>query len=367
MAEYSTPEQRTEMPTEKRMGEIRREGQLFFSRDICVVATLFTGVLIVQWLTKNLLQDISQLMTVIFDKAAEVKELSQASVMSLIGDLVLKIAGSVFIIVLTIAIVGSLTVLVQTGWNIKEKKIDIKFSRLNPIAGFKRIFSVQGFIATAKALLKLVIILPIGFLALRDHLSEFIKLVYFPIPALLVYTGVTSRQVFYQVFYVLVAFALFDFVYGKFQWLRLNKMTKDEVKDEKKAIEGDEATRRRIISKGMQRITQRIKASVPKAHVIITNPTHYAVALKYERGIDDAPIVVAKGRGEIALRIREIAKEAGVPIIERKVLARALYASARVGSIIPNDLFKAVAEVFAYLYRVKTPRKFITSPQKIQQ
>jgi flagellar biosynthetic protein FlhB len=156
--------------------------------------------------------------------------------------------------------------------------------------------------------------------------------------------------------YIFVALAVVDWVWGKFQWLKKNKMTKEEVKEERKSIEGDEAMRRKMISKGMARIAQKLKKSVPQADVIVTNPTHYAVALKYDRGNHTAPIVVAKGTDFIAQRIREIGKEHNIPILERKALARALYASTEVGSEIPRDLFKAVAEVLAFVYRLKRPR-----------
>jgi flagellar biosynthesis protein FlhB len=132
-------------------------------------------------------------------------------------------------------------------------------------------------------------------------------------------------------------------------------MTKQEVKDERKAQEGDETTKRKIIAKGLQRIQQRIMFSVPRADVVITNPTHFAVALRYDRGKDAAPTVVAKGQDYLALKIREIARASGVPIVERKALARALYASTEVGKEIPRELFRAVAEVLAYVYRLKGP------------
>jgi len=162
--------------------------------------------------------------------------------------------------------------------------------------------------------------------------------------------------------YVLGALTLTDIAWGKYQWLRQNKMTKEEVKDERKAVEGDETMRRKMIAKGMARIVQKLKTTVPKADVIITNPTHYAVAIKYDRDAFAAPIVVAKGTDFIAQRIREIAGEHNIPILERKALARALYASTEVGSEIPRDLFRAVAEVLAYVFRHKRGQQ----PAKVQ-
>jgi flagellar biosynthetic protein FlhB len=169
------------------------------------------------------------------------------------------------------------------------------------------------------------------------------------------FTGEAINDLFWKILYVLIAMAAFDYFYGRFRWFKQNKMTKDEIKDERKAVEGDETTKRRIIQKGLSRIMQRIAKSVPKAHVVVTNPTHYSVALQYDRGTDKAPRVVAKGKGFVALRIREIARANGVPVLERKPLARALFKSVEVGSEIPRELFKAVAEVLAYVYRLKNP------------
>ena len=188
-----------------------------------------------------------------------------------------------------------------------------------------------------------------------------VGLVHYTIADILAFTSNAMWSVFWKVVYVLSALAIFDYVWGKYQWLRRNRMTKDEVKDERKATEGDETTKRKIQAKGLQRVMQRIRQSVPKADVIVTNPTHYAIALKYDRSTMSAPVVVAKGKGFLALRIREIAKEHGVPILERKSLARALYAGSEVGSQIPHELFRAVAEVLAYVYKLKN--KFRAQPQ----
>jgi flagellar biosynthetic protein FlhB len=166
------------------------------------------------------------------------------------------------------------------------------------------------------------------------------------------FTAGEMVTLFWKIMYVLIAIAIFDWVYGRWSWLRQNKMTKEEVKDEKKAIDGDEATKRRIIAKGLSRIMQRIKTAVPKADVVVTNPTHYAVALQYDRAKMSAPKVVAKGKNFMAEQIKKIARESGVPIIEKKSLARALYQSVEVDQQIPVELFRATAEVLAYVYKM---------------
>ena len=206
-----------------------------------------------------------------------------------------------------------------------------------------------------KAIVKLVLIIPLAYLALKGEADKMIQLIHTSLSKVFQFTGIEMEHLFWKIMYIQIAIAIFDYVWGKFQWFKSNKMTKEEVKDERKSVEGDETTKRKMIAKGLQRAAQRLKKSVPTADVVVTNPTHYSVALKYDRATMKAPQVLAKGSGFVALRIREIAKEAGVPVLERKPLARALYSSVEVGKEIPYELFKAVAEVLAYVYRLKNP------------
>ncbi|MCB0330939.1 MAG: EscU/YscU/HrcU family type III secretion system export apparatus switch protein, partial [Bdellovibrionales bacterium] len=221
--------------------------------------------------------------------------------------------------------------------------------------GVKRMFSPKTFVRTGASILKLTIILPIAYYALKKFAPSMVMLMHLNLSQIFEFTTDALFYVFWKILYVLIAFALFDYFYSKWQWLRQNRMTKEEVKDERKSIEGDEKTKRQIQAKGLQRIMERIQNSVPQADVIITNPTHYSIALKYDRESMAAPKVIAKGKGFLALRIRKIAKAHGIPILERKLLARALYASCEVGTEIPKDMFKAVAQVLAYVYKLKNP------------
>ena len=190
-------------------------------------------------------------------------------------------------------------------------------------------------------------------------------LVHTTVDNLLALTGVAIMDLFWKIFTVLLIFAIFDRFWGKYQWLRQNKMTKDEVKDERKAVEGDEETKREIKNRGLTRLMQQIMSSVPNADVVVTNPTHYSVALKYDRDTMRAPTILAKGKGFRALRIREVARDAGVPILQRKPLARALFHTGEEGKEIPYELYRAVAELFAYVYKLKNPHAAAmqTAPQ----
>lgn len=360
MSENSAPEERTEMPTDRRMNQLREDGSVHQSTEIATVTSLFSGFLVLlatwEWLLDEFKKFIIKSFTLISSAHGV---LTQQDLYDGAIAVAYTFAPPVAIVAVSVALFSSLSVMLQTKWNIKKKLIDPKISHLNPIQGIKKVFSVQGVVTTLKAVVKLILILPIGFLSLKTFAPEMVMLIHLTVEDVLSYTGKACSSIFWKILYILIALAVIDWFWTKYQWLKQNKMTKDEVKDERKMVEGDEKTRRRILSKGMERIAQRIRDSVPQADVVVTNPTHFAVAIKYDRETMTAPKVVAKGRGFLAKRIREIARTSGVPVLERKSLARALYKSTEVGSEIPYELFKAAAEVLAYVYRLKNPYKYL--------
>jgi flagellar biosynthetic protein FlhB len=363
MASDTLPDQRTEAPTDRRMGELRKEGALFHSTELEHCLVLITGFVVLCWSWNALYRDLCYVLVRSFKMIEDRTFLSVNDLTNGFIRLLLLLVPDIMIITGCVAVVASLSVMLQTNWNRRDRWFKLRWDMLNPIQGIKRIISIQGFVNILKSLAKLALILPIGYWVLKAHAPYMVRLIHMSIPDIMELVGTTLRAVFWKIIYVLIALAAFDIVWGKFQWLRTNKMTKQEVKDERKATEGDETMRRKIIAKGMQRLAQRLKKTVPKADVIVTNPTHFAVALRYDRENSAAPIVVAKGADFMAFRIREIAQEHGIPILERKALARALYASTEVGREIPRDLFKAVAEVLAYVYRLKgkSARKSVTA------
>jgi flagellar biosynthesis protein FlhB len=337
------------------MQELRKEGAIFHSSDVEQVLVFITGFLVLSASWNALYSDLKFVMSRSFGMVGENKALDVIELRNGFIALVRLLAPDIFIITVTIASVAALSVMLQTRWNRRAQWFRLRWDFLNPVGGLKRIVSIGGLVNVMKAVTKLALVLPVAYYALQSFVPQMVRLVHMSIPDIFSITGLALRSVFWKMMYIFIALAIFDVVWGKFQWLKRNKMTKQEVKDEQKATEGDESMRRKIISKGMARLAQKLKKSVPTADVVVTNPTHYAIALKYDRNRYAAPIVVAKGTDFIAQRIREIAKESGVPVLERKALARALYASTEVGSEVPRDLFKAVAEVLAYVYRLKNP------------
>ncbi len=355
MAEGSAPEERTEMPTERRIEELRKEGTVPLSQDTVTVISMTVAFILIQFGWQYLYLDLQKVMTKSFSLIKNPEPFTIQTLERGFAGLLYLIGPKLFLLFLIIGVITGLVVMLQTRWNVKEKKIAFKFSKLNPLEGAKRIFSIQNWGNTLKAIAKLGIILPIGYYALKRFAPEMVTLMHTSVENLMSYTGDAMTYLFWQILKVLIVLSIFDYVWTRHHWLKNAKMTKDEVKDEKKSLEGDEATKRKIQAKGLSRIAQRIRQSVPQADVVITNPTHYAIALKYDRSTMDAPQIVAKGKGFLALKIREIAKGSGVPIVERKPLARALYATGEVGKVIPYELFRAVAEVLAYVYKLKNP------------
>ena len=356
MAKDSLPEQRTEMPTDRRLQEIRKEGALFHSTDLEHAAVLVAGFLAVSFMWNVLYVDMKYMLVRSFGLIAQRRELEPQDLINGFFGVVKLFAPDIFIVTACVATIAALSVFLQTKWNRREKWLKFRWDFLNPIQGVKRIFSIHGVTNVLKAIVKMAVVLPIGYWTLKGFAPQMVLVVHMSLADVLGLTGEVLQKVFWKIIYIFFVVAAIDIAWGKFQWLRQNKMTKQEVKEERKSVDGDESMRRKMVAKWQQRLNNKLQTSVPKADVIITNPTHYAIALQYDRDQYAAPIVVAKGTDFMAQRIREIAKTSGVPIVERKALARALYASTEVGSEVPRELFRAVAEVLAYVYRLKRPR-----------
>ena len=274
------------------------------------------------------------------------------SVMRIFIDIALILAKTAFPIMIVIMIIGLAVNLFQVGINFTTEPLQFKFDSLNPINGFGRIFSKRSLVELFKSLLKIVII---GFFIYRYLMDEIMRMpeyIYLDL-----YTSMTkiAEIIFslaFQICGVFLLMAILDLAYQKWQNTQDLKMSKDDVKEEMKQTEGDPQIKGKIKQKQRQMAMQRMMREVPKADVIVTNPTHFAVALQYSQGMA-APQVVAKGQDLVAQRIKEIAREEHITIVENRPLARALYASVEIGGIVPPELYKSVAEVLAYVYRLK--------------
>ena len=273
-----------------------------------------------------------------------------------IGMIILLAKTSIPLMVF-IMIIGLAMNLAQVGLNFSTETISFDPNKLNPINGAKRMFSKRSLVELIKSLLKIIIIGYFIITYLKDEVFQIPKLIYMDIFAGLNKMSDTIFFLAFKIIGVFIVMAVLDFAYQKWQNLQDLKMSKQEVKEEFKQQEGDPKIKGKIRQKQRQMAMARMMQEVPQADVIVTNPTHFAVALKYQSGMS-APIVIAKGQDLVAQKIKEIARESKVPIVENKPLARALFAAVEIGAAIPQELYKAVAEVLAYVYRLKKKNRY---------
>ena len=262
------------------------------------------------------------------------------------------VARIVFPLFAVLVTIGLFFNFVQVGIKLSAGAMQPSLDKLNPISGFKRIFSMRSVQELFKNIIKITVVGTVGYFHVRSAMVDFIKLHDIPLMAGLAFLGQSIFILVIKISIFLIILAIIDWIYQKYEFEKSIKMTKQEVKDEMKQREGDPLVRSRIRSKQREIAFQRMMAEVPKADVVITNPIHLAVALTYVAEEMHAPKVVAKGAGVIADRIKEIAKENDVPILEDRNLAQSLFKAADVGDYVPPNLFKAVAEVLAYVYRL---------------
>ena len=257
--------------------------------------------------------------------------------------------GPVLIGILLFAVASNVG---QIGFIFANKALIPDFKKVSPMAGFKRMFSTRSLVELAKGILKIAIIGFIGYNVVSGYYGQYLLLPNMTIPEIASFTSGAIYELTFKVTLALLVMAVADFAYQKYEHEKNLKMTKQEVRDESKQSEGDPKVKSRIRQKQRDIVRSRMMAEVPKATVVVTNPTHYAVALKYEPASkSDAPKVVAKGKNLIAQKIKEIAGKHQVPIIENKPLAQSLYASCEIGSEIPMVLYQAVAEVLSQVYK----------------
>ena len=345
---------KTEEPTQKKRDDARKKGQVGRSTDMSAAFVLLMGFFIIKLLWEFIYHRIANYTTYVFSHLNQTVDTE--SVVRIFIGIIELLAQTALPIMLAIMLVGLAVNMFQVGLNFNTEAIEFKLDKLNPINGFGRIFSKRSLMELAKSLMKIAII---GFFLydfLVDHLMEMPQFIYFDLTTSLAQISDIIFKMAFEVIGVIMIVGFLDYAYQKWQTTQDLKMSKQEVKDEMKQSEGDPQIKGKIKQKQRQMAMSRMMQEVPKADVIVTNPTHFAVALKYEKGMA-APQIVAKGQDMVAQRIKDIARENRVPIVENKPLARALYAAADVGDLVPAELYQAVAEVLAYVYRLKNNRR----------
>lgn len=356
MAENKDGQEKTEDPTGRRLQEARNRGQVSKSTDVTTAGILLLGGLMLFAWGKVIMGDFQGFMIYILHNSSTF-ELTFQNVVSSTYKLIAIMAGMILPLMLTIFAIALIGEIFQVGFHFANKKFTegLNFQKVfNPFGGIKRVmFSSNSLVELVKSFVKLILLGSFAVYIIYSHREEYIGLVERPFMDIATLMVDISFEMIVKIGISYLFIALADYFYQKWHFKQEMKMTKQEVKDESKQSEGDQQIKSRMRSIMRSRLRKLMMANVPKADVIITNPTHFAVALKYKPGESTAPIVVAKGIDFLALRIREIATEHDVPIVEEPPLARQLYYTVEVDDEIPEKLFKAVAQVLAYIYQLK--------------
>ncbi|MEK4510324.1 flagellar biosynthesis protein FlhB [Paenibacillus sp. FSL K6-2524] len=348
--------EKSEKATPKKKQDSRKKGQIAKSQDVSGALILLSVFLSLSAFGGYIKTRLVFLYSDVFYHRLSM-DVTTENVMTMFrsyGIQILLVLAPIFLVVVVVAAVASYA---QVGFIMSGESLKMKFSKLNPIEGFKNIFSMRSVVEFLKSILKLTVI---GYLVFstvwgaRGYISSLSQVT---VEAAFNFTAELTMSLGIKIAVALFVLGVIDYIYQKYDHAKKMRMSKQDVKDEYKKMEGDPLIKGKIRERQRRMALQRMMQDVPKADVIITNPTHFAVALKYDGSQMDAPQVVAKGQDYVALRIREIAKEHGVITMENKPLARALFQRSEIGDVIPADLFQAVAEVLAYVYRMKGKSK----------
>jgi flagellar biosynthesis protein FlhB len=357
MAENDQDQERTEDATSRRREEAREKGQVARSQEIVSVGILVACLIYFYFGASGFLKNIMTLMTSGFRSAGQFN-LTQESLIYLFSDYVFKGFFILFPIMLTVVVAAILGNILQIGVMFSSESVTPKFSKIDPIKGFERLFSLRSVVELTKSIFKICIIGMVVYFVVKAELANMIPLMDQSIWDLMIYFGRVCFKIILAATIVLVILAILDYIYQRWEYEKSLRMTKQEIKDEYKNTEGDPLIKSRIRRLQREAAQKRMMAAVPKADVVITNPTHLAVAIQYDQENMMAPKVVAKGANLIAEKIKEIALENDVPIVEDKPLAQVLYKMVDVDNLIPEDLYRAVAEVLAFVYDQKKIKVF---------
>lgn len=354
-------EEKSEEATPHRLEEAREKGDVAQSREFANFILFLGLALSLYFYGKSMIEKIADLLRTSFDpqrfQADSVRELM--TVMTYFMKQMLFILGPLFGTVFLFGVVGYLS---QIGFLFTTDKIFPKFDKINPMNGIKRIFSKETLMELVKATIKIIILSAIVYFIFKGELTRMNEIGAQPVSRSFVYLlDILGRLILAMLIFMSVL-GILDFGFQKWAYAQRMKMSFQEVKEEHKMRDGDPHIRGRIRQIQRDQARKRMMEEVPKADVVVTNPTHVAVALKYKRGEMRAPQVVAKGAGLIALKIKERAALAQIPIVEKRELARYIYRNIEVGEAIPESLYTAVAEVLAYVYKIKN--KFRSMMQK---
>lgn len=350
--------EKTEPATEKKLSDARKEGQVAKSREIANAMGILGLFLVLKVWVGNMGNQFLDLFPNMYNRIPDIVtfwngHMPENDTKIIFQEMLLQsliIMAPLLVIGLLIAFISDVA---QVGWKPTGKPLKPKGNKINPISGFKRIFSVNSLVELIKSLAKIGLIIYICYSYLKDKWPLLYSLYDMPLMQAMALAAetVTDMGIRIALVYMIIAFA--DFAYQKVKFKMDMRMTKQEIKEEYKQSEGDPQIKGKIKQRMREASSRRMMQNLPQADVVITNPTHYAVAIKYDPQVADAPIVIAKGEDYLAARIKEVAKENHIEIVENKPLARMLYANVDVGQAVPPELYQAVAEVLAFVYHLQ--------------
>lgn len=355
---FADNDDKTEEPTAKKLNDARSEGQVAKSREISNCLGLFVFFLVLKLMTGYIGNRLLGFFDTFYQRIPNVtvypggympfREMSVVFKTGVVGILL-----TILPVLLIGYAVSFIADLAQVKWKPTLKPLKPKLSKLNPIKGVQRLFSLNSVIELIKSIVKLILVGAIVYSFVKDNIFIVFTLYEMPLIQAVKFMGNTIINLGIKVSAVYIIIAAADYMYQKWKFHKDMKMSKQEVKDEYKNSEGDPQIKGKIRQKMMEVSRRRMMQALPKADVVITNPTHYAVAIKYEPSEREAPYVIAKGEGYLAQKIKEVARENGVELVENKPVARALYHNVDIGESIPPELYQAVAEILAFVYHLQ--------------
>lgn len=350
--------EKTEPATAKKLSDARKEGQVAKSREIANGMGILALFLVLKLWVGTMGNQFLNVFSDIYDRIPGVVtfwngHLPENDIKTVFFEMIMQCLSIMAPILLVGFAIAFISDVVQVGWKPTGKPMQPKLSKLNPLSGFKRIFSVNSLVELIKSIAKIGLIAYMCYSYLKDRWVVLFSLYDMPLMQALGLLAETVTDLGIRIAIMYMALAFADFAYQKFKFKQDMRMTKQEIKEEYKQQEGDPQIKGKIRQRMQEASRRRMMQNLPQADVVITNPTHYAVAIKYDPEVADAPIVIAKGEDYLAAKIKEVAKEHKIEIVENKPLARMLYANVDVGQAVPPELYQAVAEVLAFVYHLQ--------------
>lgn len=357
--EFDSDQEKTEEPSQHRIDQFRKRGEVASSRELTSVlvlsASILTLMLSIVYIFETMSGFVEWLYLLDVDQA-----FTEKSIKTILMKTVTTAGKCVAPVLLTAFSVGIIATVSQIGFLFSTEVLEFKPERINPISGIKKLFSMKSLVEALKAVCKFIFIVAVVYYMIKDELHTFQGYFHVSFVEGFFHARWFFAKIAFSIIGAFAVIALGDFAYQKMSYQKKLRQTKEEAKKENKEQDGNPEIKQRIRAVQREMATKRMIADIPTADVVVTNPTHFAVVLKYDSMEMVSPQIIGKGADHLALKIREIAKQHNVPVVENVPLARALYKTAKIGDSVPRTLYKAVAEVLAFVYKLKKKQKALS-------